>query len=134
MKGAKFDSPFAFVHIISLCVLCLGSYFVFFALNLDSLLFLGLHLMFWCLALVVSQKQTKRNIRNRKLGIALFSSLCCERSRNCIEVWKRKKGGNASHFRLKKFKDQNLDCCRNLVHLFFQSESKKEHIDDFFFN
>ena len=86
MKGAKFDSPFAFVHIISLCVLCLGSYFVFFALNLDSLLFLGLHLMFWCLALVVSQKQTKRNIRNRKLGIALFSSLCCERSWNCIEV------------------------------------------------
>lgn len=50
--GARFDSPFAFVHIVSLCILSLVSYFVFFALNLDSELFLALHLLFWLLALV----------------------------------------------------------------------------------
>jgi hypothetical protein len=54
VSGAKFDSPFAFAHIVSLCIVCLVSYFVFFALNLDSETFLALHLLFWVLALAVS--------------------------------------------------------------------------------
>ena len=49
--GTGYSSPFAFAHVITLLVFVIVSYFVFFAMNLESSEFLSLHLVFWILSM-----------------------------------------------------------------------------------
>ena len=49
--GTGYSSPFAFAHVITLLIFAVISYFVFFAMNLDTSEFLPLHLIFWILSL-----------------------------------------------------------------------------------
>lgn len=49
--GSAYSSPFAFAHVITLLMICAGSYFALLATHLDVSEFSNLHLLFWVLSI-----------------------------------------------------------------------------------